>query len=193
MVFVCAVVAQARRSLWKPQWQLCALPADHEDSTTDPTPLFGAPSVSDALVSTGFVRGQRLGRGRVDLTDGTLTATINPSKTPRIEKVSSPSAGLHAGGSGTARPTLGGGGAVRHHSGNRIHGRGPHQHERESHVQPVGRTFNLWSTPAWQDLNGSIVVDLIPDCRPGLTDQPRGELHARQSLLVFSEAGTVAT
>src|SRR5947207_4379405 len=56
-----------------------------EDSSTDPTPLFGAPTVSDDALSfnpSGF--GATSSGGGTDLTDGTLATTIMTTGTKRI-------------------------------------------------------------------------------------------------------------
>jgi hypothetical protein len=76
-----------------------------EDSSTDPTPLFGAPTVSgDSLTFNPTSFGaSATGAGGVDITDGTLASTLMTTGTKRIHKVSFAEAGDYtlAGGAGT--------------------------------------------------------------------------------------------
>jgi len=76
-----------------------------EDSSTDPTPLFGAPTVTnDSLTFNPTSFGaSATGAGGVDITDGTLAATLMTTGAKRIHKVSFAEAGDYtlAGGAGT--------------------------------------------------------------------------------------------
>jgi hypothetical protein len=76
-----------------------------EDSSTDPTPLFGAPTLTnDSLTFNPVSFGaSATGAGGVDLTDGTLAATLMTTDTKRIHKVSFAEAGDYtfAGAVGT--------------------------------------------------------------------------------------------
>jgi hypothetical protein len=59
-----------------------------EDSSTDPTPLFGAPSISgDSLLFNPVSFGSSSGNGAFDITDGTLTSTLEAFSGNVIEKL----------------------------------------------------------------------------------------------------------
>jgi len=76
-----------------------------EDSSTDPTPLYGSPTLTGDSLSfnpTGF-GAQASGAGGADITDGTLATTIMTTGTKRIHKVNFAEAGDYtfAGAAGT--------------------------------------------------------------------------------------------
>ena len=76
-----------------------------EDSSTDPTPLFGPPTVTNDSLSFNPVSfgATATGAGGVDITDGSLKSTIMTVGSKRIHKVSFAEAGDYtfAGSTGT--------------------------------------------------------------------------------------------
>jgi len=171
-----------------------------EDSSTDPTPLYGAPSVSgDSLnfspVSFGANAG---GAGGFDITDGTLATTLHAISGNYIEKIQFSERGDYTlAGSGTAGTNA----TVTNSLFVRITG------VTGAPINPITTTVSMTFTPS----GGS--YDLIADPGAGVTWQGNTlvdidamllaagygdrkatdvDISMDNQLLAFSEAGTIA-
>jgi len=173
-----------------------------EDSSTDPTPLFGAPTVSDDALSfnpSGF--GATSSGGGTDLTDGTLATTIMTTGTKRIQKVSFAEAGDYtfAGGSGTTA-TAASVGTSFFLQVVELDGVGvaPITFTGNMTFTPSGGTFDFVNDPHGPAVlwSGSVAFDLdnlLATHNPPITGQAtKILLSLDNSLLATSETGTAA-
>jgi hypothetical protein len=170
-----------------------------EDSTTDPTPLFGQPSVADdsLLFSPVSFGASATGAGGIDLTDGTLATSIVALQNSRIKKLQFSEFGDYSlYGNGTASTSA----QVMTTLFIRV------THVDGGAITPVTFTANMLFSPSdgsynliddhgigvlWQ---GGIVYDVTAALqRAGyLGEATKLDLTLDNTLVAMSEAGTVA-
>src|SRR3989440_5317494 len=174
-----------------------------EDSSTDPTPLFGPPTVTNDSLSFNPVSfgATATGAGGVDLTDGTLKSTIMTVGTKRIHKVSFAEAGDYtfAGAIGTTA-TAASVGTSFFLQVVELDGVGvaPITFTGNMTFTPSGGTFDFVNDPHGPAVlwSGSVAFDidsLLATHNPPITGQAtKILLSLDNSLNATSEAGTAA-
>lgn len=171
-----------------------------EDSSTDPTPLYGTPGISgDSLVFSPVSFGANAGNGTFDITDGTLTTTIQSLNDYRIEQIQFSERGdytLAPAGIGTSATSA----SVAASLFVRVDGVDggswtPISQSFNLAFNPSDGTYNLIDDPGMAvNWDGGILVDVdAMIANAGSTAKAtKVSITLDNQLLAFSEPGTVA-